>query len=68
MVFGFPFINSPIEGYEIYVLGKKHRDSFPIGKSWRAKKSLSIDSYLCLMGIPSNGDHKYFITFIYEFS
>ena len=68
MVFGFHFTNSLIEVCEIYVLGKKHRDSFPIGKLWRAKKSFLVDSYLCLVDIPSNGNHRYFITFIYEFS
>ncbi|TXG56964.1 hypothetical protein EZV62_018277 [Acer yangbiense] len=37
MVSGLPSINPPDKVCETCVLGKKHRDPFPIGKAWRAK-------------------------------
>ncbi|TXG49066.1 hypothetical protein EZV62_024941 [Acer yangbiense] len=36
MVSGLPSINPPDRVCETCVLGKKHRDLFPIGKAWRA--------------------------------
>jgi len=50
-------------------IGKKHRESFPTGKSWRMKKLLKIVHLdLCTVEIPTHGDNNYFITFIDDFS
>lgn len=46
-------------------LGKKHRDPFPVSKSWRATKQLEIlRSDLCSLVVPSHGDSKYFFTLL----
>lgn len=52
------------------VVGKQHRDSFPRGKAWRAKKALElVHSDICGPIDPqSNGSKQYFITFIDDFS
>ncbi|TXG61110.1 hypothetical protein EZV62_012473 [Acer yangbiense] len=47
----------------------EHRDSFPTGKSWRANRPLElVHSNLCSVETPSNGNLRYFITFIDDFS
>ena len=69
MVSGLPSINSPDKVCETCVLGKKHRDPFPIEKAWRASKPLElVHSDLCSVEVPSNGNSRYFITFIDDFS
>ena len=42
MVFRLPFIDSPNEVCETCVLGKKHRVTFPSGKSWRGRKPVEL--------------------------
>ena len=42
MVDSLPVINEPKNLCEACVKGKQHRQSFPVGKSWRAKKPLEI--------------------------
>ncbi|TXG64801.1 hypothetical protein EZV62_011795 [Acer yangbiense] len=44
MVLGLPSINPPDRVCETCVLGKKHRDPFPIGKAWRASALLEAFS------------------------
>ena len=62
-------MNVPNGVYETCEIGKKHRDSFSTGKSWRARKLLEIiHSYLCSVEIPTPGGSRYFITFIDDFS
>ena len=69
MVSGLPSINPPDRVCETCILGKKHRDPFPIGKAWRASKRLAlVHSDLCSVEVPSNGNFRYFITFIDDFS
>ena len=64
-VSGLLVINIPNGVCDTCQLGKKHRDSFPTGKSWRARKQLEIvHSDLCTVEVPSHGDCRYFITFI----
>jgi len=68
-VSGLPVINIPEGIRETCEFGKKHRESFPTGKSWRARKPLEIvHSDLCMVEIPTHGGSKYFITFIDDFS
>nr|KYP46330.1 Retrovirus-related Pol polyprotein from transposon TNT 1-94 [Cajanus cajan] len=68
-VSGLPVINIPEGICETCEIGKKHRESFPTGKSWRARKPLEIvHSDLCMVEIPSHGGSRYFITFIDDFS
>ena len=48
MVKGFPFIEKPDSLCEGCILGKQHRETFPVGKSIRPKAPLEIvHSYLC---------------------
>ncbi|TXG70958.1 hypothetical protein EZV62_005893 [Acer yangbiense] len=44
MVSGLPSINPPDRVCETCVLGKKHRDPFPIGKAWRTSALLEAFS------------------------
>ncbi|KAL4388518.1 hypothetical protein GQ457_09G024580 [Hibiscus cannabinus] len=68
-VSGLPVINIPKGICETCEIGKKHRESFPTGKSWRARKPLEIvHSDLCMVEIPTHGGSRYFITFIDDFS
>ena len=57
-VYGLPIINIPKGICETCEIGKKHRESFSTGKSWRARKPLEI----------VNGGCRYFIIFIDDFS
>ncbi|KAK2407959.1 putative mitochondrial protein [Trifolium repens] len=70
MVEGLPNINNPIEMCEDCIIGKQHRDSFPQGKAWRAEKILQL-LHLDICGPinpTSNGNKRYFITFIDDYS
>ena len=51
-------------------LGKHHRNSFPVGRSWRASHPLElVHSDLCgPMHTTSIGDDRYFLTFIDDYS
>ncbi|XP_074350908.1 uncharacterized protein LOC141690146 [Apium graveolens] len=70
MVDGLPEINEPENLCEACVKGKQHRQSFPIGKSWGARRPLEI-VHTDIAGpfdIPSLGGNKYYLTFIDDFS
>ena len=66
MVRGMPNIDRQDQVCEGCALGKHHRDSFPIGKAWRASSPLQlVHSDLCgPMNTTSNGGNRYFLTFI----
>ena len=51
-------------------LGKHHRQSFPKGVAWRAKKVLElVHTDICgPMSTPSQGNNKYFVLFIDDFT
>ncbi|TXG59628.1 hypothetical protein EZV62_014201 [Acer yangbiense] len=70
MVTGLPQISGPSDICEDYVVGKQHRDSFPMGKAWRAKQPLQlIHSDLCGPINPaSNSSKMYFISFTDDYS
>jgi hypothetical protein len=70
MVEGLPKINCPTEMCEDCIVGKQHRDSFPQGKAWRAEQILQlVHSDICGPINPtSNGNKRYFITFIDDYS
>ena len=70
MVIGLPQFSSPSEVCEDCVVSKQHRETFPKGKAWRAKKVLElVHSDLCGPINPtSNGGKRYFITFVDDFS
>ena len=70
MVRGLPFIEKPNSLCEGYILGKQHRESFPSGKSIRAKAPLEIvHSDLCgPMQTPSLASSHYMLTFIDDFT
>ncbi|TXG73414.1 hypothetical protein EZV62_001993 [Acer yangbiense] len=70
MVTGLPQIIAPSEVCEECVVSKQHRNQFPQGKSWRAKKQLElVHSDLCRSINPSsNGGKRYIITFIDDYS
>ncbi|XP_072054428.1 uncharacterized protein [Arachis hypogaea] len=59
LVSGLPRIHIPNCVCEICQLGKKHRDPFPTGKSWRARRLLEIvHSDLCSVEVSSNGGSR----------
>ncbi|KAF7150792.1 hypothetical protein RHSIM_Rhsim02G0093400 [Rhododendron simsii] len=60
MVIGLPQIAAPSGVCEEWVVSKQHRNQFPQGPSWRAKKSLAlVHSDICGPITPcSNGDQK----------
>ena len=70
MVVGLPQFEQPSQLCEKCIVSKQHRDNFPKGKSWRAKKVLElVHSNLCGPIKPtSNGGNRYFISFIDDFS
>ncbi|XP_020421230.1 uncharacterized protein LOC18775571 [Prunus persica] len=70
MMEGLPKINCPTEMCEDCIVGKQHRDSFPQGKAWRAEQILQlVHSDICGPINPtSNGNKRYFITFIDDYS
>jgi len=66
---GLLIVNIPNRVCETCEIDKKHRDSFPTGKSLRARKPLEIvHSNLCIVEIPTHGGRRNFITFIDDFS
>lgn len=70
MVKGLPLIEKPDILCEGCILGKQHRESFPSGKSIRAKAPLEIvHSDVCgPMQTPSLAGNQYFLTFIDDFT
>ena len=70
MVNGLPMMEQKDQVCEGCILGKQHIDSFPVGRSWRAKAPLElVHSDICgPMQTPSIGKCRYFITFIDDFS
>ena len=70
MVRGLPLIKKPDSLCEGCILGKQHRESFPSGKSIRAKAPLEIvHSDLCgPMQNSSLAGNQYFLTFIDDFT
>lgn len=70
MVKGLPLIGSSDKACEGCILGKEHRDSFPVGKSWRARKLLElVHADICgPMKTLSVNKNKYFIIFLDHFS
>ncbi|WOG95118.1 hypothetical protein DCAR_0314420 [Daucus carota subsp. sativus] len=70
MVDGLPEINESENLCEACVKGKQHRQSFPVGKSWRARRPLEI-VHTDIAGpfdISSLGGNRYYLTFIDDFS
>ncbi|KAL4278554.1 hypothetical protein GQ457_03G001430 [Hibiscus cannabinus] len=70
MVNGLPEINPPNQLCEACIKGKQHRQSFEVGKSWRARRPLEI-VHTDIAGpfdIPSLGGNRYYITFIDDYS
>ena len=70
MVKRLPLIEKPDSLCEGYILGKQHRESFPSGKSIRAKAPLEIvHSNLCgPMQTPSLASCHYVLTFVDGFT
>ena len=69
LVSGLPAVKIPNCVCETCQLGKKHRESFLIGKSWRGRKLLEIGNLdLCTVDVLTHGGSRYFITFIDDFS
>lgn len=70
MVTGLPHISCPSKVCEECVVGKQHRDPFPKGNTWRAKKALQlVHSDICGPINPaSNSNKRYFITFTDDYS
>lgn len=69
LVSDLPVVNIPDRVCEICVIGKKHKEPFPVGKSWRATQQLEIvHSDLCSLEVQSHGGSKYFVTFIDDLS
>ncbi|KAL8156675.1 hypothetical protein AgCh_001681 [Apium graveolens] len=60
MVDGFPKINEPEKLFEACIKGKQHKQSFLVGKLWRARRPLEI-IHTDIVGpfdIPSLGERK----------
>ena len=70
IVEGMPPIKLQKKVYERCTLGKHHRNSFSVGRSWRASHPLEhIYSDLCgPMHTASIGDNQYFLIFIDDYS
>eukprot|EP00253_Pinus_taeda_P005116 PITA_05116 len=70
MVRGLPLIQKPDSLCEGCILGKQHKESFPAGKSIRAKAPLEIvHSDVCgSMQVPSLGGNRYVLTFIDDYT
>ena len=70
MVMGLPQITAHSQICEECIISKQHRNQFPQGKSWRAKKVLElVHSNICGPINPlSNGGKRYIITFIDDYS
>jgi len=65
MVKGFPLIEKTERICEGCIFGKQHRESFPIGNSYRAKDPLEIVHFDIRgpMQTPYVGGNTYFLTF-----
>ena len=70
MVKGLPLIGFTDKVIEGCILGKQHRDSFPVGKSWRESKPLELEhADICgPMQTLSVKKNKYLIIFVDDFS
>ena len=70
MVKGLPLIASTDKVCQGCILGKQHRNSFPVGKSQRASKPLElVHADICgPMQTLSLKKNKYFIIFVNDFS
>ena len=70
MVEALPLIEKPENICEGCISGKKHRETFPVGKSVREKASSEIvHSDLCgPMQTPSIGGSHYVLTFIDDYT
>ena len=70
IVEGMPLIEPQEKVCEGRTLGKHHRNSFPVGRSWRASHPLElVHSDLCgPMHTTSIGGNRYFLTFIDDYS
>lgn len=72
MVAGLPAIQFTDSDCEPCILGKHHREKFPVGKAWRATESLMlvlVHSDICgpMQTLSLNGS-KYFLIFVDDFS
>ena len=70
LVLDLPQLESPDEVCEDCVVSKQHREPFPIGKSWKAKRVLELvhSDICCPISPTSNGGTCYFISFIDDYS
>ena len=70
MVKGFPLIDTLESIFEGCIFGKQHRETFPVGKSYRAHAPLDIMHYdiFVPMQTSSMGGCNYFPTFIDDYS
>ena len=70
MVKGFPLIEKRERICEGFIFGKQRKESFPLGKSYRARDQLEIvHSDICgSMQTTSIGGNTYFLTFVDDFS
>ena len=63
---GLPMIYVPNYAYERCLLGRQHRNSFPVGRSKRAKQPLELVHIdICDIGKVKS---KYILTFINDFT
>jgi len=70
MVEGLPLLKSPSKLCKDCLVGKQHRDSFPMRSSWRASHILKLvhaDIYRPIKPA-SNSKKRYLLTFIDDFS
>lgn len=70
MVQGLPPIMQPTNSCESCIMAKQHRESFPVGRSNKARVPLElVHTDICgPMQTPSLGGSLYFLTFIDDFS
>lgn len=70
MVNGLPNIEATTEVCEECVMGKQYQNSFPRRSTWKAKAPLEIvHTDICgKMPTPSLSHHRYFLTFIDDYS
>lgn len=70
MVKGMPSIHHPEQLCEACTVGKHHRTPFPTQQHHRATQPLQIihSDVCCPMSISSNGNNRYFLTFIDDFT
>ena len=69
MVTSLPQITLPYKVCEECIVSKQHREQFPKGKAWRAKRPLELihsDIFGPIYPV-SNGKKKYFISFINDY-